>query len=129
VPREHPRAADGAVELLGLVGVGADEAEVALHEGTREVRAVELREHDHGRLGHRPADEHVRDPRDQPLEVGDRLGDRRLGRAVEHEAHRTLLRVLGDEDHRAGEVRVVHRRRGEQELSAQRVHVPLHCGW
>jgi hypothetical protein len=90
---------------------------------------VELGEHDHGRLGHRPADEHGGLVGRQPGEVGHRLGHGRLGRPVEHQAHRALLRVLGDEHDRAGEVRVAHGRRREQQLSAQRVHVHPHCGW
>src|SRR5262245_36604039 len=32
VAGEHARAADGALERLGVVGIGAHEAEVALHE-------------------------------------------------------------------------------------------------
>jgi hypothetical protein len=39
-------------------------------------------------------------------EVGHDVGDQRLRRAVEHEAHRALAGVLGDQDHGAVEVGV-----------------------
>ena len=56
VPGEHARAAHRAVELLGVVGVGADEAEVVLDERAGQLGPVELGEHDHRGLRHRAAD-------------------------------------------------------------------------
>ena len=61
----------------------------------------------------------------EPLEVGHRLVHRRLRRAVEDEAHRPLLGVLGHVHDDAPEVRVNDLRRGDQEFAAQRLHTPI----
>src|SRR4051812_33352357 len=121
VAGEHARPPDRAVEPLGVVGVGADEAEVAVHERAGQLRPVELREDDHRGLRHRAADIDGLRLAGQPRQVGHRLAHRRVGRAVEHEAHRALFGVLGDQHDRAREVGVPQDRGGEDELAAQRL--------
>jgi putative thioredoxin len=54
-------------------------------------------------------------------ELRDHVRDLTLRRAVEDDPHRAVLVVLGDQDHGAGEVRIDQRRRGDQQLAAQRV--------
>ena len=85
---------------------------------------VELGQHDHRGLGDRAADVDRLLVAGQPREVRHGLADGRAGGAVEHEAHRALVGVLGDQDDRADEVRVAQDRRGEDELAAQRLGHP-----
>ena len=46
-------------------------------------------------------------------ELGEHLRDLGVGGAVEHDPHRALLAMLGDQHDRAGEVRIAERRRGD----------------
>ena len=101
--------------------VGRDEPDVGDDDPGGLLGVGELAEDDE-RLGlHRAADEDRLLDRDL-RELGKHVGDLGVGGAVEHDAHRALLPVLGDQHDRAGEVRVAERRRGDQQLSAQRVH-------
>jgi hypothetical protein len=107
VARVHTSAPDRGRELVE-VHVRRRQADVRDDDPRRGLRIGELGEqHDRLRL-HRPADVHG-------LSTGD-LGQRRndgfdrgVGWAVEHDAHRALVVVLGDEDDCAREVRVRER--------------------
>ena len=102
----------------------ADEAEVVVDQRARQLGPVELGQHDHGGLGDRSADVDRLLVAGQPGQVRHRLADGRRGGAIEHEAHRALVGVLGDQDDRADEVRVAQNRRCEDELAAQRLGHP-----
>ena len=126
VAREHARAARGHGERPRL-DVRADEADVLEYERGRLLHVVELRQHDdRGRL-HRAADVDAGAGVDEVFQRRHRIHDLGLGRPVEHEPHRALVGVLGDEHDRAPEVRVEERRRGDQELAAERL-VLVHPG-
>jgi hypothetical protein len=72
---------------------------------------------------HRPAevDGRVLPRRDLELQVDlvEQAFQGQLGRPVDHQAERALLGVLADVDHRAGEIRIQHRRHRDQELVCQ----------
>jgi hypothetical protein len=86
------------------------ETDPAEHEQPGGGRIEELgEEYDRARL-HRAADVHRLLLGDGLLELRHRLADRHLRRAVQHDAHRALLAVHADEDHRAPEVGVHQRR-------------------
>ena len=70
------------------------------------VDVVELGEH-HERLGlHRAADEHGSSAPGSPSSAGTASTARDLRRPAEHEAHRAVLVVMGDQHDRLAEVRI-----------------------
>ncbi len=59
-----------------------------------------------------------------PPHVGQRVGDRHVGRPVEHEPERTLGGVLEHQHHRAVEVGVAEHRLGDQQPARRAGHRP-----
>ena len=108
-------------ELVRL-GLGGHEADAAEDRRGRVLDVLELgQRHERLRL-HRPADEdrvvRAREARRAPA-------PRRRGhvrRPAEHEPHRAVLVVMGDQDDRLAEVRVDERGRRDEQLSLKRVH-------
>ena len=125
VAREEPEAPDRQLVRLGLRGHEADAAEDRRGRG---VDVVELREH-HERLRlHRPADVDGIVRAGQQLQRRHGLAGGDVGRPAEHEAHRAFLVVVRDQDDRLAEVGVVQRRRRDEQLALERLHlrkVPL----
>ena len=80
VAGEHPRSARRAGQLVE-VAVARDESDVADDEHRGVLRVVELGEHEHGLLLHRPADEDALVVVDERQQVGDGVRDRGLRRA------------------------------------------------
>ena len=109
----------------GLVERGETERLEERHRGV--VGVDELAEHEHGLRLHRPADPDLLVLLDELLEIGHRGRDRDERRAVEHEPRRAVVGVLGDEDDRPAEVRVEQRRRGDEKMSAERLHRARLC--
>ena len=121
VAGEDADAAEVHVELLE-VRVGGQEPDRALDDQPGLPGIAELGQDDDRRRLDRAAGE---DRRVRAGDVGqprDRAADRHLRRPVEHEAHRALVVVRGDEDDGAAEVRVLEARAGDEELSAQGIH-------
>jgi len=69
---------------------------------------------------------HLADIVDEFCELGDGLGDRRLGRAVQDHAERSFLRMLADENDGSPEARVDERRARDQKVPFQRLHCHNH---
>ena len=103
----------------------ADRSRRRRDQQPRGARVGEGGEHDDGVRLHRPADVDRLTRADQLLQLRRAVADRRLRRPVEHEAHRALVCVLGDEHDRAREVRILERRRCQQQLPLERVHAPI----
>ena len=129
VAGEEPEAPDRQFVRLGLRGHEADAAEDRRRRG---VDVVELRQH-HERLRlHRPADVDGVVRARQQLQRRHGLAGGDVGRPAEHEAHRAFLVVVRDQDDRLAEVRVVQRRRRDEQLALERLHlrkVPLRRRW
>ena len=98
------RAAHAAGDVADLARLAADEAEVVVEQHAGEPGLVELGEHDHGVGGDRAAEVDGRAVVGELGEVRHDVDHQRLGGPVEHEAHRALVGVLRDQDHRAVEV-------------------------
>ena len=120
VAGEDAAAGRGRDDLLRLVERREAERLEERHRGV--VGVEELAEHEHGLRLHRPADPDLLAVVDDRLELRHRAGDLDGRRAVEHEPRRAVLGVLGHEDDGAPEVRVEQRRRGDEEVSAERLH-------
>src|SRR3954451_24256366 len=124
VAGEHAGAAHAARDLIEVGRGAADEPEVVVEQDAGERGLVELRQHDHGAQGARPADVDRRARVGELREVRNGVGDQRLGGPVEHEAHGALFRVLGDQQDGAVEVGVDEDGRGDQQLAAHGLHDP-----
>src|SRR6185503_7423269 len=85
----------------------------------------ELAEHEHCLWLHGPSDPDLFAVVDDRLELRHRARHLDGRRAVEHEAGRAVLGVLRHEDDGATEVRVEQGRRGDEQMSAERVHGPI----
>jgi len=118
VAREDPRPQRPGDEVLELAGV-PDEADVLDDRDAGHRRVLELGEHEQGVGLDRAALVDQRVAARELGELGRRLADDELARAVQHEPERALLVVLADEHDGPREVRVRERRSGDEQLSAQ----------
>ena len=107
----------------GSVERGEAERAEERHRGV--VRVEELAEHEHGLGLHGAADPDLVAVVDDRLELRHRARHLDRRRAVEHEPCGAVLGVLGHEDDGAAEVRVEQPRRGDEEVSAERLHYPI----
>ena len=60
------------------------------------------------------------------------LGERHLARPVEDDPHGAGVRMLDQQDHRPGEVRILHLRDGDEQARREVVHTGQHttlAGW
>jgi hypothetical protein len=109
-------------ELVWLC-VGRHEPDPVEDRRGRGVDVVELGEH-HECLGlHRAADEHRVAGAGQAGQRRHRSGRGHVGRAAQDEPHRAVLVVMRDEDDRLPKVRIVQRRRGDQQLTPETVQL------
>ena len=120
VAREQPDALDR--QRLGL-GVGTHEADAVEDRRNAVLDVVELGEH-HERLRlDRAADEDGSLRAGQPFEQRHRLGGAHVRGAAEHQAHRAVLVVVGDQDDGLAEVRIDEGGRRQEQVSAQGLHL------
>ena len=119
VAGEHPQRGDGVRHQLGR-GVEVDYAHLVRELAHADHRPRARADEGQRRVcRHRPAVEYLARLRSQGGPAGQDVGDRKIGRSVEHQPQGTLLRVLQHQHHGAIEVGVAEQRRRHQQLTGR----------